>query len=502
MLSVAHIARISGFTLFQAVCSTAVALAIGLAAAFFTARRQFFGRRFLLSLSSVPMCIPTLLIALGYIAVWGRAGVCNHLLQYCFDLAEPPLTFLYSLGGIIIAQGFYNFPLVMATVGDSWSRLPPEEAAAARLLGASEWRIFRTITLRQLASAIVSACIPVFLFCFFSFMIVLLFGGVGCTTLEVELYRAARSQPDFAHAAGIAVTETVTALAIVAAYSAATERKTKRGLQASVSIRLPLCGAGERVAFSLFSLCITVFFLAPLFGIVWNALTSSRGALTFATLAHVFNSKGFFPAIRGTLLTASATGTLCALIAFCYAALLRSYEGTPRAATKTARLVAFTLRTVPLLPMAISSVVLGVCLTALVRRGNTVLLIAAQTALFWPFAFRQLFAQLSKIPPQTLDAARLFAKHRYDTLLGLYLPCSARGLLSAAGFCFAISAGDTTLPLVLALPQFNTLSLFTYRLAGAYRFHEACAAGMLLATLCAVVFAVATAIKKEKSHEC
>ena len=79
----------------------------------------------------------------------------------------------------------------------------------------------------------------------------------------------------------------------------------------------------------------------------------------------------------------------------------------------------------------------------------------------------------------------------------MYLPSSLRGILNAAGFCFAVSAGDSTLPLVLALPKCNTLALFTFRLAGSYRLHEACAAGLVLGVLCALVFAVANRLKEK-----
>lgn len=500
--------RIAAFTVMQAGISTLIAAAIGLAAAFFTARRMFPLRRFLLSLASVPLCLPSLIMALGYVSFFGRSGSANKLLMTVFAAEDPPLTFLYTFAGLVILQGFYNFPLVMATVCSIWSRLPQEEPDAARLLGAGEVRIFCSITLRQLAGALVSACIPVFLFCFFSFMIVLLFGGIGCTTLEVELYHAAKSQLDFSRARDIALLETCTALLVVTAYSYVSERKAKCGLCSTPRLRMKLHGALERACFSLFSLLVALFFLAPLFGIVWNAVTSAKGALTLQTIARVVTGKSFFSALCGTVLTASATGILCALLAFCYAALLRSFENTVAAlsaCTALARVqrrfvavASFALRIVPLVPMAVSSVVLGVFLLRLVRRGNTVLLVCAQTALFWPFAFRQIYAQLAKIPPATVDAARLFAKRPLQTVFGIYLPFSARGIVRAAGFCFAMSAGDTTLPLVLAVPEFNTLSLLTYRFAGAYRFHEACAAGLLLAVLCAGVFVLANAARMER----
>lgn len=434
------------------------------------------------------MCIPTLLIALGYIAVWGRAGVCNHLLQYCFDLAEPPLTFLYSLGGIIIAQGFYNFPLVMATVCTTWEKLPPDQTDAARLLGASERRIFYTITLHQLTPAIVSSAMLVFLYCFFSFMIILLFGAVGTTTLETEIYQNARGMLDFSRAGILAVTETLLAALFVALYSLLEQKASRtRGVTFALGHRRKTVhGGAERCFFALVSILIVLFFLAPLAGIAGNAFSSAKEALTLATFVRMVRLSGFLDALGTTLWTASATGVLCVFIAFCYAVLLRTIDPQGKK---------LLFRVIPMLPMAVSSVVLGFVLTLFIRRGNALLLIAAQVLLTWPLAFRQIYPTLSKLPQETVDAARLLSTKKWHLLFRIYLPYAMRGILSAAGFCFAVSAGDSTLPLVLALPKCNTLALFTFRLAGSYRLHEACAAGLVLGALCAGVFSAANWLK-------
>lgn len=489
-MPLAHIVRISGFTVLQAGCSMLVALAVGIPAAFFTARRTFAGRRILCSLASVPLCVPALLIALGYISVWGRAGICNRLLQQAFDLHEPPVTFLYSFAGIVTAQGFYNFPLVMATVADRWATLGNGEADAARLLGAGEWRVFRTITVYQLLPAIVSAGMLVFLYCFFSFMIVLLFGAVGTTTLEVEIYQSARGTVDFSRTATLALTETTLACLFVALYSSLEQKAARtRGISfAAGRIRTPLRGTGERCLFTLMAVLVAAFFLAPLAGIAANAVSSARSPLTADTLRRTIALRGFARALGTTILTASATGLLCAAVAFCYAIVLRTADRTGKH---------LLLRVIPLLPMAVSSVVLGVALTLLVRRGTILLLIAAQVSLTWPLAFRQIYASLAALPQETIDAARLLSAKRRHLLFRIYLHSAWRGILSAAGFCFAVSAGDTTLPLVLALPRTDTLALFTYRLASSYRSHEACAAGLLLGVLCCACFGAATLLKKD-----
>ena len=231
---------------------------------------------------------------------------------------------------------------------------------------------------------------------------------------------------------------------------------------------------------------IVIFFLAPLGGIVFNAFTSPKtGArFTLSSFARIFKMKSFLPSIFTTIKTAFFTGTFCTILGFLYAVLMRFLEG------KTKKSIAVFLQVLPILPMCISSVVVGVIITMIVRDGNIFWLIVAQTLLSWPLAFKVIFPQLQKISDSTIDAAKLISKNNFQIIWRIFLPICKSSVLSAFGFCFAISAGDTTLPLVLAIPKFNTLSLFTYRLAGAYRFNEACAAGVFLAILCVGFFLV------------
>lgn len=480
-INLARIARVSLFTLFQAFASLFVAVLIGLPMAFFCGKRNFFGRKFLLSLSSVPLCVPTLIVALGYITFFGNAGVLNKFFMYVFGLKKPPFSFLYTFLGLVVAQGFYNFPLIMSTVSDAWAHLPEEQADSARLLGAGEWRVFRTVTVFELMSAIVSACIPVFIYCFFSFMMVLLFGGMGTSTLEVEIYQAARNTLDFRTAGALSLVETLLACFVVAFYVYLENKSQKdKGINFENSSELKsVSGFRESFFFYIMILLVALFFIAPFFSIILNAFTSSNRIDTscFYNFKKIFSSPSFFKALRWTFLTAVLTSFLCVCAGFFYSVILRKSQR-------------FSLKVLSMLPMAVSSVVTGFGLSLLFRRGNFLLLSFAQAALSWPMAFRQIFPYISKIPDATVDAARILSKSPLEVVFRIYLPVCRRGILSAAGFCFAISAGDTSLPLILSIPKFDTLSLFTYRLAGSYRFNEACAAGVVLAFLCAIIFSV------------
>jgi len=220
--------RAVGFTLAQATASTLAALAIGLPGAALVARFRFPGRKLLKSLSVLPFSMPAVLVVLAFVLFYGRAGYLNRFLMSIFGLTEPPLGFLYTFWGIVLVHGFYEFPVVLQTVGEVWGRLPRDREEAARLLGAGRLRAFATGILPSLVPAIAQAATLCFLLCFFSFAVVMVFGGLAGSTLEVEVYRLSRLEADPAEAASVALAETAIALLIVALV-ALCERGSTRG---------------------------------------------------------------------------------------------------------------------------------------------------------------------------------------------------------------------------------------------------------------------------------
>lgn len=493
-----HIIRVAWFTFYQATLSTVMALVIGLPAAFFCSRRTFPGRKILLYLSVVPFCVPSIIIALGYVTFLGLNGGLNHFLMFVFGFKEPPVKILYSFVGLIIAHGFYNFPLIMKTVADSWERIPGEPAESARLLGAGEGRIFRTVTIFQLLPSIASSCMLVFIYCFLSFILVLLFGGIGNSTLEVEIYKAARATLDF-KAAGILGSIETAILCVITVFYCLLEQKASRAkgiASARKNQPVKLSGFLEIAIFILVIILILTFFVAPLLGIVFNAFTSSRvgTGITLTTFTRVVKMRSFWPAVRSSVTTAFFTGTLCTVLGFIYSMIVKFLEH------KSGKKLNVFLKVFPMIPMSVSSVVVGVVITLIVRRGNVLCLVLAQTALTWPLAFRQIYPQMVKISKDTMDSAVMLSKNKLDMIFRVIIPVSKGALFSAFGFCFAVSAGDTTLPLVLAIPKYEALSLFTYRLAGAYRFNEACAAGVILGLLCALMFALSQVRSSNLNH--
>lgn len=491
------------FTVMEAILSSVAAVAIGLPAAFLVARRSFPGRRLLLALSGVPLCIPPVIIALAFVLFYGRNGYLNATISRLTGNPEPTVTFLYSLAGVVIAHGFYNFPVVLRTVSQVWERLPEAEEDAATLLGAGRARVFLTITLPRLSGAIFASGALVFLYCFFSFIIVLLFGGIGGTTLEVELYQAARASFDFRAAGSIALVETVVAIGIVVAY-AALERRLSAGSAGlgSPRERKRVRGFGETFAVAAYLAFLLVFFIGPLASIlVRSCMESSLSLYSGATRfglgawARLLSRSGLLKASLTTVgigLAVAFLSTLAALF-FALAGTELSAKGEHssrmgRVGTELGKNLARASRVLPLSPLAVSSVILGFGWTLLVPRGNAFVLVLAQSALAWPFAWTQIQSSLDRVPRALRDAAFVLSPDPLDRAFRAFVPLCRRGIVSGAGFAFAISAGDASLPLVLSLGRFENLSLLLYRLVGSYRFSEACACAVVLALLSGMVF--------------
>lgn len=146
------------FTAWQAVASTLLTLAVAFPAAYVLGRYRFRGRSLVSALVVVPFVLPTVVVALAFLAI----------LPAPIDRGWAP---------ILIAHAFFNVAVVVRVVGTFWASLDPRLGEAAAALGASPAARFREITAPLLAPALASAAAIVFLFSFTSFGVVLILGG-------------------------------------------------------------------------------------------------------------------------------------------------------------------------------------------------------------------------------------------------------------------------------------------------------------------------------------
>ena len=477
-----QIFRIAAFTVSQAFFSAALACTVGFAAAYFCARKNFRGRKFLMALSSVPLCVPAIIVALSFIIFFGNNGILNSFLKSLLNQDEPPVNFVFSMTGVIIIHGFYNFPLAMKTISQVWERLSEDEPNAALLLGANKFRIFKTITFPALLNSIAVSFLLIFLFCFFSFIIILLFGGLALTTLEVELYKAARTKLDMSLAAKIALTEISAALILILIYSnlqkkMRVQNENLKGIRERTSIK----GFEQKVFFSFTIFIIILFLIAPLFSIflhsTYNVNYTSifNKFFYFKAWKNIFLSRTFWTALWTSIKIGILTA-LVSLIASLFFAYITVFYNRRK------------IYAIPYLPLAVSSVMLGFGWLLLKPNGTELILIFAQSSLAWPFAWTQIQTSLLRIPQNIINAAILLSPDKKTAFFKVIVPMCKKGIFSASAFVFAISAGDASLPIVLNIPRFNNLALLIFDYASSYRFVESSAVAVVLNLMTGFVF--------------
>lgn len=470
------------YGLSQASVSTLLALAIGLPGAYLMALKRFPGKRLLGALSSVPFCVPPLIVAIAFVLYYGRNGWLNAVLMEIFGFETPPSTFLYSFAGIVLTHGFYNFPLVLRMVGDAWSMTPESHEEAASLLGASKFRVFLTVTLPSIAPSLGAAASLVFLLCFFSFVIVLLFGGPGVATPEVEIYRAARFEFDRPLASTFALAETLIALLVLWLY-ATFEKKASIERIDSVRPRITstISSMGGQLVAVLYGAFILIFFIGPLASIVVESFSVRNRAYGVGTIGignyiDLFQSKGF-PAIMGnTIWLGLASAGLASAAGFMFAIGLKNHRSP------------FLARVLPMLPLAVSGIVLAYGWSRMLGGGSALAVVSVQAVSSYPFILRAIQSSVGLSDERYAEAAQTLGSSRLGAIVRIRLPLALPSLLSGFSFAFAISAGDANALIIAPVTGLETLALNLFHLAGAYRFNEACATSVLLAALTGFVF--------------
>jgi len=133
---------------------TAVSLLLAAAVGLHLGRHRFVGRRLLLSLLTLPMSFPGVIVGFFVILIGGRQGPFADLTEW---LAGSRVTFAYSVAGLFIAYVYFSLPRAIAAFSAAAERLEPQLEEAARSLGATRWQVARDVWLPALGPTAVAA---------------------------------------------------------------------------------------------------------------------------------------------------------------------------------------------------------------------------------------------------------------------------------------------------------------------------------------------------------
>ena len=419
----------------QATITCALGLLLGLPVAWVLARFDFAGRGLVLRLLMLPFVVPTLVAALGVLALFGPQSWLGRGLH----LQGTPWLLLYG-------NLFFNLCLVVRAGVDALAQVSATRLAAARSLGATPWRAFWRIEWPAIAPWIASAMCLVFLFCFAGFGLALVLGGQRYVTVEVEIYTLVAYELKLAEAGALALWMLLLVGSVALGYAFIEKRLATPARSDGLALRRPH-GPWQWAAVAAVLMLLALVCAAPLAAIVWRALMAGPAAwsvlLEADTRAALWNTLRFSGA---ALLLATLLGVLHALAAR----------------------HALVLRALAFLPFVVSPVMVAFGLLLLYPRwtASLPLLVAAYALLAYPFVAKSLAAALDSLPAQWQQAACTLGASPWSVFWRVTLPLVAPALRRGMAFAAATAVGEFAVTLFLSRPEWTTLTTLIYQRLG------------------------------------
>ncbi|MFF7126768.1 MULTISPECIES: ABC transporter permease [unclassified Streptomyces] len=483
------------FTTWQAVASTALTLLLALPAAYVFARLDFPGRHLLRAVVTVPFVLPTVVVGTAFLALVGRGGLLDDLWGVRLDT---------TVWAILLAHVFFNYAVVVRTVGGLWAQLDPRQEQAARMLGASPLRAWRKVTLPALAPAVAAAALMVFLFTFTSFGVVQILGGPTFSTLEVEIYRQTSEVFDLSTAAVLTLVQFVAVGAILAVHAWTVRRRETalRLVDPKMTARRPR-GAGQWALLAGVLVTVALLLVLPLGVLVQRSLDAPG----FGYYRALTDADG------GTFLVAPLhavwTSLEYAFAATAVAVLIGGLAAAALARRDAGRLVR-GFDALLMLPLGVSAVTVGFgFLISLDRppldlRQSWILVPLAQALVGAPFVVRTMLPVLRAVDGRLREAAAVLGAPPWRVWREVDLPLVRRALLIAAGFAFAVSLGEFGATVFIARPDNPTLPVAVARLLsrpGDLNYGQAMALSTILMVVCAAALLLLERLRTDRTGE-
>ena len=303
----------------------------------------------------------------------------------------------------------------------------------------------------------------------------------GDGQLEVEIYRALLQRLAFGEAAALILVQTAVLALVSLGYLYA-----QRRLAVRTSAPAPPPGLGGARGWAAFALVAGFFTLlyAPLWALVLKSFWGPDGFSLAGWAALARPQASYFAPSAAQAIYNTLRFTLLALLVAAPLGFAYAYG-----VWKGARV----LDLLGFLPLLVSpvSLAVGYLLAYPELRASLVLLVMAYALIAYPLFARTVLAAMRRLPPGLAEAARTLGAGPARVLWRVELPLLRPALGAAAALAAAVTIGEFGATLVLARPEWATLTVAIYeRLGkpGIVNYQEAMALSVVLGLLAGGVF--------------
>jgi len=440
------------------------ATAIGIAAAWSIERTSIPARPLWRVLVALPLVVPSYVIALAIISATGPTGLMADIAGFSFPAIRGP-------AGAWLALTVSTYPYVFLLASAALRRMDPSHEEAARGLGSSPTRVFRTIVLPQLRPAAGAGALLVALYTLSDF------GAVSLMRVDVftrAVYAQYAGRIDRTPAAALAVVLVLLALGILWA-----EQRTRgRAVYHSNAPTRPVSRAtlsprARAASIAGLSALATAAFLLPiatLIAWVWRGSTAGKGATID------------WGAAAGSLI-GSTVAAILAVIAAAFVSVLVTRHASR--ATGWVERLSYAVFALPHITVALGMVFFASRFLGGLYQSLT-LLVIVYASIFFAQALGSARAAVLAVDPALEDASRSLGKGSLATLMRITIPLTWRGLAAGGLLVFLTTMKELPATLLLRPTEFETLAVRIWSSAGELLYARAAGASLLLIAVSAV----------------
>ena len=419
----------------------------------------------------VSFAIPGIIKVIGWILLFGpEAGYLNVAVKSLTGIF--PLFNVFSMGGMILVEGFLWTPVVFLLMGTPFRSMDPSLEEAAVVSGSSEWQVFRRVTFPMAAPSVLSVLILTFVRSLEAFEIPALIGlpaGIEIFTTQIYTQLKGNIIPDYGHASAYSVILIALVSLVLIPYYRVTQDTFKFSTVTGKGFNPRRKDLRKwRWLGGLFLLSLPLVQLLPMLALLWSSFTpflqvpsvEALGQLSFANYALAFNDPKIVRSTANSLLVSITSASGAVAVAFVVAWIV----------ARTGISLRWMLDRLTMLPLVFPGIVLGVAIVQMYLilplpvYGTVWIMVAAFVPQYLPYAMRCNHAGLLGIHKELEESATASGASWGQVARNIIAPLMTPALFAAWIYIFLVTVRELSVSLLLYSPGSEVISVVMWEL--------------------------------------
>jgi len=450
----------------------------------------------------IPFIIPGILSTIAWILLLSpKIGLINLTIMWLLGLEAAPFS-IYSMGGMIWAEGIHLYPLVFLLMSAAFRNMDTSLEEAALTAGSSTFTTFRRVTLPLMRPAMLSVLLVMFIRGIEAFEVPALVGvPARISVFTSKIFLAIHQFPsDFGLAGAYAVTLLAISTAGVLVYQRVTRREERYATVTGKGYRPRVIDLGPwryvTCASAFFIFLLAVIF--PAFILLWSSFIPYYGVpsaelmekLTLANYEYILNYPLALTAFKNSFYLSVGSATLVMLLTSVIAWITVKSKVPGRG----------FLDNMTFIPIAMPGIVLGVSLiwvyltlakvaesaailSFLNIYGTMWILLIAYITKFMPYGIRAASATMIQINKELEEASFTSGGTWLQTFKKVILPLLMPGFVAGWIYISIVSLRELSTSILLYSYNSTVLSIMAFDLWEGGQYTYVCALGVLMVLL-------------------